>query len=141
MNAERRNPADVLIELEPVAAWGELGRHRDGQRQRDQRDTKRHLLQQLGVRGRKCRHNASTDERHHTDDGEPRETHRTQPLTSRRAARTSTTPPNIDNAYDRTKPLWNRRTRLDVTPTKAAKPFTKPSMPRLSKYTKSLVRY
>src|SRR5499427_3606341 len=47
----------------------------------------------------------------------------------------------MDSAYDRTNPVWTRRTRPDVPPTVAATVLTSPSTPRLSKYTDSLVSH
>src|SRR5215470_11870867 len=47
----------------------------------------------------------------------------------------------MDRAYDRTNPVCTRRTRPDVPPTVAAIVLTRPSTPRLSKYTDSLVSH
>ena len=47
----------------------------------------------------------------------------------------------MDRAYERTKPVCSLRTRPDVPPTAAASVLTRPSTPRLSKNTESLVSH
>jgi len=51
VNTERRDPADVLVELEPVAVRGELGHHRNGERKGQQRYAESSLLDALDVGG------------------------------------------------------------------------------------------
>ena len=61
--------------------------------------------------------------------------------TTNQAPTTTAAPTNIDSAYERTKPVWSRRTRPDVPPISAARPLTRPSTPRLSKNTASRVSH
>src|SRR5215471_6830733 len=48
---------------------------------------------------------------------------------------------SMDRAYERTNPVWTRRIRPELPPIVAAIVLTIPSMPRLSKYTDSLVSH
>src|SRR6266704_360526 len=53
----------------------------------------------------------------------------------------STAPRNMDRAYDRTKPDCSLRSRPELPPNVAATVLTRPSTPRLSKNTDSLVSH
>src|SRR5690606_21215895 len=139
----RGDPRVRLTQLEPVATGRERHPGGDGQRERGQRPAQRHPLGQPRPAAGQQPHHDRADQRRHRQDRPVREPGPTNhpACTAMTAATMSTTPTSIDSAYDRTKPVCNRRSRPDPPPTAAASPLTTPATPRLSTYTSARVSH
>src|SRR6185437_15794054 len=128
--AERGDPVDGVLELEPRAGRGggyRVGEvHHDREHELGERHAHRHQLRG----GRLAAQRVEADRAREGEQDQRRQEHVAAVhtnLTASRAATTTTAPPSIVSAYERTKPVCSLRNRPELPPNAAAAPLTTPS--------------